>query len=325
MLPEPGAYSVDVRELDTLGEEGACGCNESRHPIRIPQHVPEQHLLQLEAGKPVMLQVQPRSKGPWATQSRVGADTSALQSPTITHWGSAEVQGLNHDKSSQMIVPLDRGMDRNTAAATSTAPEKSTLIEASLQQEKPFGYWLRASCGDEHPRHAPSAMQASDPTRLSEEVEEVQGGGRGEQRGDFEALACHLRGTPGRDLLQDQPWIYVPHAPLVSPTPPGPRALQHSKEATQHGKEATQHGPHTSAPARLGEAHNGGYRAMPLDELLPEDGASYWVHMEGDSTVMRAEKEELLWLMANGSVAAAWSVGVRCGARSKVGVSNPPD
>ena len=44
------------------------------------------------------------------------------------------------------------------------------------------------------------------------------------------------------------------------------------------------------------------YRVLPFEGLAPR-GGSYWLHLEGDSTLLRGEKEELIWLMS--AVAAA--------------------
>ena len=45
------------------------------------------------------------------------------------------------------------------------------------------------------------------------------------------------------------------------------------------------------------------YRVLPFEGLAPR-GGSYWLHLEGDSTLLRGEKEELIWLMSAVAVAA---------------------
>ena len=124
------------------------------------------------------------------------------------------------------------------------------------------GFWLRARCADN---------QTAAP----------EGGGAIA----FEQRACLLRGAQGKDLLQKQEWLYVP---------------REENEHAQAGLSTAANRATRTAKARKREAvalsatRAAAYLVMPIDELIAESGGTFWLHVEGDSTIMRAEKEELV-------------------------------
>ena len=60
--------------------------------------------------------------------------------------------------------------------------------------------------------------------------------------------------------------------------------------------------------------HEPGIKALPLSFLadVHDDGQPYWLHVEGDSSVLRAEKEELVWLLNGGDARQVRSQQVQC-------------